>query len=166
MTFTIPSGTFDLYYEVCNELINNNFIGNSCTINYPPRRVSCDNCVTNHFGGHSSNVYKPGGPAPFNFGNCPLCGGNGYHEEVDTDTVRLRIYWQRKDWIKIASVVLPDADVQIIGFLTDLPKVRRAAEIILFDKVSNEQWKFALSGEPFPHGFGKNRYFVAFMSRV
>ena len=164
MTITIPSAFFNKYIEACDFFIDNDNIGKQCTLVYPSRKIACDNCVTNNIGGSSTNSYRHGGPAPFNFGRCPLCGGNGYHEEEITDTIRLRIYWEHRDWIKVSSVSFPDADVQIIGYLSDLPKLRRANEIILLNPKYGS-WRTVLAGEPFPHGFGKNRYFMGFLKR-
>jgi hypothetical protein len=161
MAFSIPSGIFSLYYEVVDEFIDNPYIGESCTLVFPPKLVSCANCTTVNFGGVSKNVYAHGGPMPFNTGVCPLCGGNSIKEEDVTDTINLRIYYRTKDWIKVVGINFPQADAQIIGYLSDLPKLKRALKIILLSS-----WTCTLSGEPFPHGFGKDRYFVGFLKRV
>jgi hypothetical protein len=166
MTITIPDGFWDKYREACDFFIDDNHIGKSCTLVYPARRIICDNCIVNTIGGTSTNSYKHGGLAPFNFGNCPLCGGNGYHEEEITDSIRLRIYWRQKDWIKVSNISIPDADVQVIGYLSDLPNLRKANEVILVNETTHGEWRVILSGEPFLHGFGKDRYFVAFLKRI
>jgi hypothetical protein len=160
---SIPSGVFNQYYEAVDWLINNNYTGHSCTLVYPPKKTVCENCTVNIIGGSSTNTYKHGGPAPFSFGNCPLCGGNGYHEEEVTGTLRVRIYWEKQAWKKYASVNIDDAEAMIIGYLSDLPNLIKANEIILINKQEYANIRMVLTGQPFPHGFGKDRYFIAFL---
>jgi hypothetical protein len=101
---------------------------------------------------------------PFDFGGCPLCGGNGYKEVETTDSIRLRVYWNRADWIRIAgSVVAEDAEIMVIGFMTDIFKVRKAAHIKLVDDNNEAEYRATVVGKPSPWGFGKDRYFVAYL---
>ena len=171
MTLNVPQALFDKYYEAADFFIDNDNIGNSCTVVYPPKVVECDNCTTSMVGSSTSNVYKHGGPAPFNFGKCPVCGGNSLKQVESTDTVRLRIYWTKKDMARIAaytnvgSVKVPDAVVMAIGYMDDLPKIKQAAEIIVV-KNDASTFRFQLESEPYPHGFGKNRYFVIYLKRT
>lgn len=153
----IPSGIFSIYYNVCDEILNNNYLSNLYTVYYPPIKQSCSNCNTGYFGGVSKNVYKHGGPAPFT-GSCPLCGGNGYRELESTDTLRLRVYWSRKDWIKISNIDISQAQVMIIGFKTDINKIERMNEIEL-------NGRYRLLSKPQSHGFG-DRYFIAYLYEV
>lgn len=167
MTISIPNTVFDTYYEVCDWLLSNNYTSYTCTLVYPARREVCTNCVINPVSGGSTNVHAHGGPMPFSFGLCPLCGGNGYKEIEDTASIRLRVYWSRKDWIKVAgSVNIADASVQVIGNLSDLPKVMQANQIKIVDAQTNATFSMSLACEPFLHGFGKNKYFVAFLKRI
>lgn len=161
----IPTGFFDKYYEACNLFLDNDNIGKNCTLYYTPKKTVCNNCTTSWFGGVSTNVYKHGGPAPFS-GKCPLCGGNGYSEVEETDTVRLRVYWQKKNWVKIENLQYPNADAMIIGYSSDLIKVRQAQEIKLYSDQTYMDGRFKLSCEPALHGFGKNAYFIAYIQRV
>ncbi len=66
----------------------------------------------------------------------------------------------------MSNISFPNADVQVIGYRSDLPNLRKANEILLLNDQTNTDWRMALAGEPFLHGFGKNRYFVAFLKRV
>jgi hypothetical protein len=93
-----------------------------------------------------------------------MCGGNGFKEEEATDTLRLRIYWDRKDWIRVAgNIVVDDASVMVIGYMVDLPKLKQAIEVILASANNEGVYRAVLVGEAFPHGFGRDRYFMAFM---
>ena len=49
MTFSIPDGIFDIYREVCDELINNTNIASQCTLYYNPTRAECPNCTFDSF---------------------------------------------------------------------------------------------------------------------
>ena len=163
MTISIPTAFWDKYYEACDFFLDDTHIGRECTIVYPPKRTACVNC-TNPVGSTTTNVYRHGGPAPFSFGSCPLCGDNGYKEEESTDTLQLRVYWSRADWLRIAgSIVADDADVMIIGYMTDVTKVRRASNIILASDNNESQYRATVTGKPTPWGFGRNRYFIAFL---
>lgn len=167
MTITVGSEVWTAYYDCADFFIDDTHIGNNFTINYPPKRIACDNCVINPIGGGSTNVYHHGGPAPFSYGPCPLCGGNGYKEEVTTATVRLRMYTRQKDWVKIGgNINIPDADVQIIGYLSDMSKLQMADTLIYTDSGTGNTWTYQLAGELFTHGFGKNKYFVGYLKRV
>lgn len=164
MTLSISQDVWDKYYEAADFFITE--FGENCTIYYPPLKVECVNCTTGFFNSISKNVYKHGGPAPFNFGNCPLCGGNGYAEQESTTDIRLRIYWTKKDWVKVSdAIIMPDAEVQIIGYLTDLTKLRRADYIKLVTVQKELESKYVLTGECFFWGFKKDRYFVGYLKK-
>jgi hypothetical protein len=166
MAIIIPKGLIDKYYEACDFFLNNDLIGRSCTIVYPPRRTSCANCTVRLIGSNSHNTYRNGGPAPFSFGSCPLCGGNGYKEVEVTDTIRLRIYWNRADWIKVGGISIDNANVMVIGSIIDVPKISRAIELHLATSQTEAKYRATLVGKPVPHGFGRNRYFVAYLKGV
>jgi hypothetical protein len=161
----IPQEVFDIYNEFADDFINDNF-GVLCTLYYPATSVACD-CETDPIGQKIANRFQHGGPAPFTARHCSFCGGSGYKESVPTDTVMLRVYDQPKNWIKIAGFAnVADADVQIIGFLADVPKISSSDYIVL----NTEQnvfgdFKYKLASVCLPHGFKKNRYFVALLKK-
>jgi len=166
MTISIPSTLIDKYNEACDFFLNDNIIGRDCTIVYPPKRTSCNNCIVRPVGSTTTNVYRNGGPAPFNFGGCPLCGGTGYKEIEYTDSIRLRIYWNRADWVKIGNVHVDNADVMVIGFMSDVTKLIRSIEIKLASSQAEAVYRATLVGQPVPHGFYRNRYFIAYLKGV
>ena len=170
MTITIPNGLFEKYVEAVDFFLTNDNLSNLCTLVYPPKRTSCINCSVKMVGSSSLNTYKHGGPAPFTFGSCPLCGGNGYSETEYTEDIRLRVYWNRKDWLKvtnwtanIGTLGFEDANIAIIGFMSNLPKVKQAIELRLVKNNLESAYRATLAGKPSPWGFGKNRYFVALL---
>lgn len=172
MAINVPSTLWDKYYEACDWFLTDNHISRVCKVVYPPKKIECSNCIVGLQGTSISNTYKHGGPAPFSFGTCPMCGGNGYTEQEYTDTLRLRIYWTKKDMARIAAynsiggAGIPDGVVLVIGFMTDLTKIKQAAEILLISENTHEEFRFSLESEPYPHGFGKERYFAAYLKRT
>lgn len=163
----IPQSVFDIYNDTVDDMINQNF-GINCKIIYPPTRVQCNNCVFDSIGRKSANRYAHGGPAPFNFGVCPTCGGAGYREQESEDTIKMRVYYTPKEFIKIANLVnIPDGAVMVIGFLTDSLKIKNSYRIII-----NSDLEGLASGvyekleEPVPWGFKKNRYFRCVLKRA
>lgn len=159
MSFDIDNSVFEIYKEVADWMIDNTNIGKSFTITYPPIKVPCTNCsVPAGLSQHS--VGKFGGPTTH---TCEYCNGNNTIDQVVTTTIQLRIYWEQKSWIKVGNINFPDADAMVIGYLSDLGKLQNANEIVLSQ--DQNRWSFRLSGKPFPHGFGKNRYFVAYFKQ-
>ena len=162
----IPQEIFDLYNETVDDMINSNF-GVNCKIVYPPEREQCNNCVYDSIGRKSANRYAHGGPAPFNFGVCPVCGGEGYKEVESSETIKLRVYYEMKSFIKLAGMVeIPDGSVQVIGFLSDQDKIRQSNRIILNSDMEGVAGNvYEKLSEPVPHGFRKNRYFICMLKR-
>ena len=142
--------------------------GVNCTLVYPSEQQLCTNCTVSGIGGISNSVYRHGGPAPFNIGYCPLCNGQGSKPVEVEGTVKLRVYWTEKDWKKVgySSIQVPDGSVMTLGYLSDMPELLKTNELIVNSAQSGyANWRYRLSGEPFAHGFGKNRYCAAFWSR-
>lgn len=162
----IPQSVFDKYNDAVDDMINSNF-GVNCKLVYPPIRAQCTNCVFDSIGRKSANKYAHGGPAPFNFGVCPVCGGSGFKESESDTTIKMRVYYELKSFIKITGTVnIPDGAVQVIGFLSDVEKFKRANRIILnsdLEGVAGDVYE-RLS-EPQPHGFKRNRYFICMLKR-
>lgn len=160
----IPASIFTQYREVADAFIND--LGVNCRINYLPRVEECVNCVFDSVSNKSSNVYKAGGPYPFDI-ICPYCDGVGYKETDCNEIIKLRINWQRKFFKTIAPLVnIPDNTVQVIGFIYDLPKVQKATHINLnVDQEGYGAYSYSLFGEPCTHGFLHNRYFMCFLTR-
>lgn len=178
MAITIPSTFWDKYYDVCSNIfLTDNHFSRLCKIYYPPIREECANCTTQWMGGISKNVYQHGGPAPVINTGCSNCAGNGYREKEVTDTIRLRIYWDRKNWIKPASsfispelsksssIVAGDGVAQIIGKIEDLSKLLNANDIVLVHEQKEMECRVKLAADAFYHGFGKNKYFVSFVQK-
>lgn len=166
MTISIPQSLFDKYNETMDYWLESDQWSRICTIFYPARRTTCEACNVGLQGSNSTNIYSHGGPAPFGNDNCVYCGGNGFKDTEVTDSIRLRIYWNKKNWIGGTPASIPQADVQVIGKISDLPKLLQADSIQLVSEGKSVEQSYRLAGEPFYHGFGKNRYFMAYLNRT
>ena len=62
---------------------------------------------------------------------------------------------------------IEDAAVKVIGGIVDMPKIQRAnrIEVVIEEEGYGEQ-SFKLEGSPNLYGFGKDRYFAAFLSKI
>ena len=111
---------------------------------------------------------------PFNFGHCPACGGSNIKEVESSETISMRVYWvpisperrpQRFRGIDV-PITVPEGSAMTIGHAKDLPKIRRANEVILIDdKSAYIEYRCTMVDEPRLHGLGKKDYFIAFWKR-
>ena len=164
MSFKVPQEVFDLYNEAVDAMIDDNF-------GVPCQLISIDKVETIVSNPDTNNL-----PTVNSINSHRKRGGGGHdrgtvtvtEKEVTTD-ITLRCYWSKKDWVQLgdSNVVLPDADCMTIGYLADLPKVKRAKAAILNTHAADFQgMRFVLAGEPAPWGFKQNRYFVCYWKKV
>ena len=143
--------------------------GQICELIYPvTKNASCPNCVYSPRERKSSNIYKDGGPIPFpDHTICPWCGGEGRSSRPKTEEIRLRVYWNPRDWAISGPVESPDNRAMIIGYMTDLPKVEKCDRILLNKAVEvYRKWTFERDGEASPWGLAQDRYFRQMLRRV
>lgn len=138
---------------------------------YPPTKTTCSVCSGDSIGKKPSSFVQSGGSVP-NFvtggGVCSACGGTGIKETSATETITLKIYWNSKEFIKMGvKIDLPDTAVQTVGYMIDLPKVKKAMEAIMVSDLDHYvEWKFRRIGDAVPYGFKQERYFIQFWDRV
>jgi hypothetical protein len=165
----INQEVWDKFNDTCSDFITNNF-GVNCILYFGTKKTECPNCVYNSITGTSSNQYKSGGPIPFVDTLCPYCEGVGYQIVENTDTVKMRVYYTSKDFIKIPNVPLNTEDslIQTYAFITDLPKLEQAQYIIVNSDIeSYKKLKYQLKGEIVPHGMGPvSKFCIAFWRRT
>ena len=141
----------------------------TCTLHYPPRQQRCENCVTNTIGGRSTIFFRSGGHIPFSRGtNCPLCGGAGFKEIDSQESVELRIYYNRKDFIDVGfNADIPNNVIQTVGYADDYEKITKAEELLV-DVGKHNQGRYKRISEPYNQGFKQNstQYIVIFWERV
>lgn len=165
--FTITPGIRQIASDAIDDLINQ--LGKPCRLVYPPIYTACPNCVFDPIGNKSSNRYKHGGPVPFQFGNCPMCNGAGREATFPTEVVTLLCAWTPKQWFILPeNLRMPDGDLQTKGYISDLPKIKRAVEMDM--EISQEaygHWRFKLASDPIDAGnIIQGRYCVCLWKRI
>lgn len=138
------------------------------TLLYPPRRTKCVNCVLDTIGNRSSNIYQSGGPAPFANGTiCPLCYGAGYKETQNSRTIKMLCYYTPKDIEKIAGVGVPKGIVMTKGYMSDLPDIMSASEVLINSQLQPYiQERYKIWKEQVPQGFKNNYFVLCFWERI
>ena len=159
----IPSDVFTLLNEAI--LLFNKTV----TLVYPEKKEKCPNCFQNTIGGRGVNFYKTGGPIPFRRGSlCPYCGGDGFKYTESKETVQMRVYYNRKEFVDIGlQVDIPQGTIQTVCYMDDYEKIAKAKEILV-DVGKHNQLRYKRSTEPFVQGFKQNptQYMVIFWERV
>lgn len=128
---TISSGIFNSYFEGVDYLLEEPNIGRSVTLVY--------------------KIQKNTNSSSFN-------DLENDFEEV-TENIKLRLYHSPKDWYKSNITQYVDGRVQILGYMADVTKLKRASEIRLDGST------YKLVTIPVRHGFG-DRYFLAFLDLI
>ena len=125
--------------------------------------------MNNSIGGMSINSYRSGGAFPFCRGVlCPLCGGKGVKLIESTEEVQMRVYHNRKDWVKVGfEVDIPSSSIQTLIYMSDYVKIVRAKELLV-DVGKYNKLRYKRSGEPFTQSLKQNptQYAVVFWERV
>lgn len=178
--FEIPESLIDCHEWMADEFIDGP-TGQQCELVYPfTKNEVCPNCKFDPRTKRSSGIYKTDQPAtgpniPFpNHTTCPWCGGVGRSSRATTSDIRFRVYWRASDLRSLSGmsgVVFSDSDFDngcvIIGYMTDLPAVEKAAYVNVNKNVEGfRKWKCERRGEASPWGFRQDRYFIQFLKRV
>lgn len=133
--------------------------------------IECPNCFFDAMSGRSSNIYRPGGPIDFNYGNCPYCYGIGKITLDETLNTNLIVLWNYKDWIGWNGVpdntMVPFGQCQTMSALSTLTDIKRAKEIILNTNLSTYvKHRFERSSEPNPIGLGDDAFVLCMWKRI
>ena len=167
-SFQIPGSVISSHEYIVDSLIEGP-TGQVCQLIYPVTKNSvCPNCIYSPRQKRSSNIYKTGGPVPFeNHTTCPWCGGEGRSSREVKEEMRLRVYWTQKDWSVFGPVENPESSVMIIGYMYNLPKIEKCDRILLNKNLSPyRKWICERSGEAVPWGLSQDRYFAQMLNRV
>ena len=165
--FELPTSLVSSHEYIADSLIDGP-TGQDCQLIYPvTKNAVCINCVFSPRQKRSSNIYKAGGPVPFeNHTTCPWCGGEGRSSRAVKETIRLRVYWTQKDWSIFGPVENPESYAMVIGYMEHLPKLEKADRILLNKElVQYRKWIFERKGEAVPWGLGQDRYFAQMLKR-
>lgn len=158
MTYNIPASLFTSYNEIIKQM-NTNWFATSCQLVFPPSKVMCPNCIFDVNSNISANIYKSGGPVVFTNMICPYCNGIGYSETSQSMDVKMRAYFEKKQWIMINNLDIASIDVQTIGCIDILPSVNRCLYAnICVDKSELINNSFILASKPVLIGLTKQEF--------
>jgi len=162
--FDIPESLRDIATRGFNDLMA--FMKKDCKLVYPPIQTACNNCVYDPIGAKSANIWLTGGPIPFDFGICPVCGGEGSHAVAQEEIIPLQFNMNAAQWLKmpIPKVQIVDGLALCKGKTENLPKVRRAAYMVV--NLLSSDWRCELYGEPINiDSIVQGKFFVCFWKR-
>ncbi len=165
--FVIPSGLITLYQERADALLEFGNLRHTHRVVYTPRQEQCPNCIINTFNGISTSIYNGTGPQPFTFGSCPVCGGNGYIEREYSETVKINILWNPRQWVGTVPHFDTAGDrIQVRGYLADLPKLSKCDHLLIDAALTHyDSYRFVREGQMVPFGLGEPKYCMGFWKR-
>lgn len=160
MTINISQSVFDKFNEVIDSTFN--IFGVTCQlVSLEKREIIVDNPDNNLPIINNINDHRRGGG--------DRNRGTKIIKEVETLTdITLKVYWDNKQWISLAQdIVIPDAAIQTIGFMSDFDKIMSAKALIVHKGIkSYKEMRFQRVGEHVPVGLKQNRYFACYWKRV
>ena len=160
MPINVPDSVFDKYFDVIDSTFD--IFGVDCQLVSITKKeeivINPNNNIPNK---NSINNHKRNG------GDYDISNKTIKETEVLTD-VRLKVYWDSKQWFGVTDgIVLPQGSIQTIGFMTDLPKVLAAKQLIVHKDIKDyKEMRFERYGEHIPLGLRQIRYFACFWKRV
>ena len=159
MAITVPQSVFDKYFEVIDSTFT--IFGVTCQLVYIDVIEMLEEEYDNLPTSNSINPHRRVN-TDYNRGNI------AYIEVEKIEDITLKVYWDRRGWIKVTNDInVPDGSIQTICFTTDLPKILRAKELIVHKGVKDIlEMRFQLAGECYPMGLQQDRYFGCFWERV
>lgn len=159
MPVYVPESVFDKYYDVIDSTFD--IFG-----------VDCQLVLTDTV---EEIVYIPNNNIPErNSINAHINRKGDYErsnkiiKEVEVlQNIRLKVYWNPKEFISVASTQVPDNVIQTIGLMSDLPIVLKSKALIVHDKIKDiKEMRFERIGEHIPMGLRQIRYFSCLWRRI
>ena len=161
MAFTIPSGVYNKYIEAVDSTID--IFGVNCKIVFPERVEEIDGGTTsNPEERRSMNSHRRGNREAYSRGD------KTFRTVETTQDIKLKVYWNPKNWIDVGyRTEAPDNTIQTIGHLSDLPRLRKASELIVHSGIDDYGTiRFERQGEHYPIGLQQDRYVAMFWRRI
>ena len=156
---SIPSAVFDKYKEFADEMITS--FGVNCNLVYTSQVEVISESVPHVKQRRGLSLQNRNDVAGFSRGD------STFKTVENTETVKLRVYHSKKDFIKISGFEVPDGAIQTIGYLSDLTKLNKAVALITDTQLAgHESFRYTRIHEPIPHAFKHDRYIVCFWERA
>lgn len=161
MPINVPESVFEKYYDVIDSTFD--IFGVICQLVSIEKREEIIYNPNNNVPDRTSiNTHRRGTGGTYDIGNKTI-------REIETLTdIKLKVYWDAKQWIGVTdNIQLPAGSIQTIGFMSDLPEVLRAKQLIVHKNIKDyKEMRFERTGEHIPLGLRQNRYFACFWKRV
>jgi len=160
MPIRIPESVFEKYYDVIDSTITDIF-GVDCELVFIEK---VEEIVDNPDNYPENKTINPNRRR-----NDIQKRGNKVIREVERrENIKLKVYWDSKDWRKVGGgVVLPDTAVQTIFFDKDLHRVMSAKYLCVHNAIKDvHEYKFSKLGEPWPMGLRHYKYYGCFWERA
>lgn len=158
MAINIPKAVFDKYKEFADAMISD--FGVTCKLVHLDQIQEISENVPRAKQKRSLSIQDRSDPTAF------ARGSKKFKTVETTEDITLRVYWGKKDWIKVGDIDVPDGSVQTIGYLSDITRINKAKSIIInSDNDGIKEYTFVKAAEAFPFGFKKDRYAVCFWKR-
>jgi hypothetical protein len=161
MPINVPQSVFDKYFDVIDSTFT--IFGITCQLVYVEKVEEISSSFDNFPTINSISAHRRGPGAP------AFSRAGSVFREVETiEDIKLKVYWDSRSWVKVSQdIVAPDNSIQTIGYMTDLPKILRAKELIVHKDIKDYgELRFKRTGEHFPVGLKQTRYFACFWERV
>ncbi len=156
-----------LMEDSLDDLIYN--FGKDCLLVFPAVQTECPNCIFDNSTRRSSNKYKPGGPKPFTFGICPVCGGAGIITSSSANQpIRIIVRWNVSDFkLQPGYIDAPFNIIETEGLITDLSALLQSRVLIVnLPFTPYVKAIYNLHSEPIdPHAIAKGKTFVCHWKR-
>lgn len=159
MTVVIPESVFTKYFSVIDSTFD--IFGVDCQLVYVDKVEEISNTYNNVPVMNSISSRRRRLPQQKT--------QNTVIREVEKlEDIRIKVYWEPNEVKKMTggNVTLPEGAIMIICYGTDVPRIKRAKEIIVHKNIKDlQEMRYKLYGEPIPMGLRKTRYFMAFLER-
>ena len=154
----IPESVFDKYFEVIDSTFT--IFGVDCQLVYTSQVEIIDNTFDNIPDNKSINSHRRRRDHKNQ--------GRTFKEVERFEDIRLKVYWDSREWAKVGGdIVAPANSIQTIFYTSDLDRVARAKELIVHNGIKDlKEMRFTKFGEPFPMGLRKIRYTGCFWERT
>lgn len=158
MPVNVPESVFDKYYDVIDSTFD--IFGLNCSL-----------VTISHI---EETIYNPNNNIPdrnsinaHRIKNPDYERSNKIIREVETLVdIKLKVYWNPKEWMGVADIKDPDNVIQTIGFMKDLPLILKSKSLIVHKDIQDyKKMTFERMGEHIPIGLRQNRYFSCLWRR-
>ncbi len=142
----IPVSTLSIHERIAEDFIG--VFGVNCTLVYPSLPADCPNC--------DGFNYVSGGMISFPNGSiCPVCNGQKLIYNETSETIKLLVYYDIKQFVSIGSLVmnLPAGTIQTRSLISTMPKIQQCSYMKVHSTVDGYgEMRYEKMSTPTPYG--------------